>query len=84
MSTLDGPGPFDGVDPDTLSDVEWARRMELWMDRKRAEELAAHGPLRPGDVSEAKIRDVMGNADVRGLPDARRTRARHDDQESGS
>lgn len=69
MSTLDGPGPFDGVDQELLSDEEWTRRLEAWSEVKRAEALAERGgrPLVPGvDYSEVKARDVPGSVAVRG------------------
>lgn len=80
MTSLEGPGPFDGVDPDTLTREEWHRRYKEWLDRKRAESLAKHGPLRPGDISEVKKRDISGNADARGMTDYYLARAQAEAQ----
>ena len=76
MSTLDGPGPFDGVDQESLSAEEWSRRLEAWFNAGLAEERARLGrDLIPGvDYSEVKARDIMGSAEARGMHDYRRDR----------
>ena len=73
MSTLEGPGPFDGVDPNSLSSEEWAARFQAWFDAGLARERAERGrPLIPGvDYSEVKARDIIGDAGVRGTRDYR-------------
>lgn len=70
------PDPFEGVDKSTLSHEEFWARVTAWMAAKRAWELATDGPVRPGDVSRAKIEDVMGDAVARGMHDYRVDRAR--------
>ncbi len=75
MSTLDGPGPFDDVDQESLSDEEWTRRLEAWSEVKRAEALAERGgrPLVPGvDFSTVKAADVPGPYNAPGMAEFRR------------
>lgn len=69
--TTDGPGAFDGIDRDTLTSWDRARVMDAWMRAKREAERAQLPPLRPGDISEVKMRDVLATAAAQGLPDYR-------------
>lgn len=70
------PGPFEGVDESALSREEFLARIEKWRAANRAWVLEKRGPLKPGDVSRAKIEDVMGDAVARGMHDYRVDRAR--------
>lgn len=68
MSTIEGPGPFEGVDEASLTSEERAARFQAWFDARLAESRARHGrELIPGvDYSEVKARDIPGSVAVRG------------------
>lgn len=68
------PAMYGGVDPKTLPEDERERRWGIWYMAELARLREEPSPFEPGDLSEVKMRDVLGNADVRGMTDYRKVR----------